>query len=71
VAPRAPSTGLVAAATAAGAVLLWANRRLLCRNDLTNMRARLDALGGSVGVRSRPGAGTRVEGRIPVHEVGP
>jgi signal transduction histidine kinase len=35
---------------------------------LTNMRGLLGALGGSVEVRSRPGAGTRVSGRVPVHE---
>jgi len=30
------------------------------------MRDRLDALGGSLDVRSSPGAGTTVAGRIPV-----
>jgi len=33
---------------------------------LTNMQDRLDALGGSVDVRSSVGAGTSVEGRLPV-----
>jgi signal transduction histidine kinase len=35
-------------------------------SGLTNMRDRLDALGGSLDVRSSPGAGTTVAGRIPV-----
>jgi signal transduction histidine kinase len=35
-------------------------------SGLTNMTDRLDALGGSLEVRSRPGAGTTVSGRIPV-----
>jgi signal transduction histidine kinase len=34
-------------------------------SGLTNMRDRLDALGGSLDVRSRPGAGTTVSGRVP------
>jgi signal transduction histidine kinase len=36
-------------------------------SGLTNMRDRLEALGGSVEVTSRPGEGTTVKGRIPVH----
>ncbi len=35
-------------------------------SGLTNMRDRLEALGGSVDVTSRPGEGTTVRGRIPV-----
>jgi signal transduction histidine kinase len=35
-------------------------------SGLTNMRDRLEALGGSVEVTSRPGGGTSVRGRIPV-----
>jgi len=35
-------------------------------SGLTNMRDRLEALGGSVEVSSRPGEGTTVKGRIPV-----
>ena len=35
-------------------------------SGLTNMRDRLEALGGSVHVRSRPGEGTTIEGRVPV-----
>lgn len=33
---------------------------------LTNMRDRLEALGGSVDVRSSPGGGTRMRGHIPI-----
>jgi signal transduction histidine kinase len=33
---------------------------------LTNMRDRIEALGGSLDVRSRPGAGTVISGSIPV-----
>jgi len=33
---------------------------------LTNMADRLDALGGSVEVKSRPGAGTSVRGELPI-----
>jgi signal transduction histidine kinase len=40
-------------------------------SGLTNMRDRLEALGGSVEVRSKPGDGTRVDGRIPVHDGAP
>ena len=36
-------------------------------SGLTNMRDRLEALGGSIEVSSRPGEGTSVSGRIPVH----
>ena len=32
---------------------------------LTNMRDRLEAIGGDVAVRSTPGAGTVVRGRVP------
>ena len=35
---------------------------------LTNMADRLGAVGGSVSVRSAPGAGTTVEGRLALHE---
>jgi signal transduction histidine kinase len=35
-------------------------------SGLTNMRDRLDALGGSLEVRSRPGEGTSISGAIPV-----
>jgi signal transduction histidine kinase len=35
-------------------------------SGLTNMRDRLEALGGSVEVASRPGEGTAIRGRIPV-----
>ena len=35
-------------------------------SGLTNMRDRLEALGGSVEIASRPGDGTTVRGRIPV-----
>jgi signal transduction histidine kinase len=35
-------------------------------SGLTNMRDRVEALGGSVEVTSRPGEGTLVRGRIPV-----
>jgi signal transduction histidine kinase len=35
-------------------------------SGLTNMRDRLDALGGTLDVRSRPGTGTTVAGSIPV-----
>ncbi|MGH2685085.1 MAG: sensor histidine kinase, partial [Actinomycetota bacterium] len=35
-------------------------------SGLTNMRDRLEALGGSVEVDSSPGRGTTVRGRIPV-----
>jgi signal transduction histidine kinase len=37
-------------------------------SGLTNMRDRLEALGGSVEVTSRPGEGTTVSGRIPVRQ---
>jgi signal transduction histidine kinase len=39
-------------------------------SGLTNMRDRLEALGGTVEVRSRPGTGTEVQGRIPLAEAG-
>ncbi|MGH2634763.1 MAG: sensor histidine kinase [Actinomycetota bacterium] len=35
-------------------------------SGLTNMRDRLDALGGALEVRSSPGRGTTISGRIPV-----
>jgi signal transduction histidine kinase len=35
-------------------------------SGLTNMRDRLDALGGTLEVRSSPGGGTTISGRIPV-----
>jgi signal transduction histidine kinase len=35
-------------------------------SGLTNMRDRLDALGGALEVRSSPGGGTTIVGRIPV-----
>jgi signal transduction histidine kinase len=35
-------------------------------SGLTNMRDRLEALGGAVQIRSAPGRGTTVEGRVPV-----
>ena len=35
-------------------------------SGLTNMRDRLDALGGSLRVRSSPGAGTTISGSIPL-----
>jgi signal transduction histidine kinase len=35
-------------------------------SGLTNMRDRLDALGGSLQVRSSPGAGTTISGSIPL-----
>ena len=35
-------------------------------SGLTNMRDRLDALGGSLRVRSRPGEGTAISGSVPV-----
>ncbi len=37
---------------------------------LMGMADRLDAIGGSVRIASRPGAGTTVEGRVPVHDMG-
>ena len=37
-------------------------------SGLTNMRDRLEALGGSVEVRSHPGVGTDVSGWIPLRE---
>ena len=39
-------------------------------SGLTNMRDRLEALGGSVQILSRPGEGTTVSGRIPVTDGG-
>ena len=36
-------------------------------SGMQNMADRLAALGGSIEVRSNPGAGTTVGGRIPVH----
>ncbi|MGZ4136200.1 MAG: sensor histidine kinase [Actinomycetota bacterium] len=39
-------------------------------SGLTNMRDRLEALGGSVEVRSRVGGGTRVDGTIPMRATG-
>jgi len=33
---------------------------------LQNMRDRLEALGGSLDVRTVPGRGTTIEGRVPV-----
>jgi signal transduction histidine kinase len=38
-------------------------------SGLTNMRDRLEALGGSVDVSSKPGEGTTVRGKIPVEAV--
>lgn len=35
-------------------------------SGLTNMRDRLDALGGSLEVQSRPGSGTAILGSVPV-----
>jgi signal transduction histidine kinase len=35
-------------------------------SGLTNMRDRLDSLGGSLEVRSAPGGGTTIAGRIPL-----
>jgi signal transduction histidine kinase len=35
-------------------------------SGLTNMRDRLEALGGAVEIRSAPGRGTTIEGRVPV-----
>jgi signal transduction histidine kinase len=35
-------------------------------SGLQNMRDRMDALGGSLEVRSAPGTGTTVSGRLPV-----
>jgi signal transduction histidine kinase len=35
-------------------------------SGLTNMRDRFEALGGSLLIRSRPGAGTAVTGSVPV-----
>jgi signal transduction histidine kinase len=34
-------------------------------SGLTNMRARIEAVNGSLVTRSSPTAGTRIEGRIP------
>jgi signal transduction histidine kinase len=39
-------------------------------SGLTNMRDRLEALGGTLEVSSSPGAGTRISGRIPVGGAG-
>ena len=36
-------------------------------SGLTNMADRLDALGGSVTLRSAPGEGTELSGRLPVY----
>ncbi|HEX2090048.1 MAG TPA: histidine kinase, partial [Actinomycetota bacterium] len=36
-------------------------------SGLTNMTDRIEALGGTLSVRSRPGAGTIVEGRLPAN----
>lgn len=36
---------------------------------LQNMADRLDAIGGSIGIESRPGAGTTLTGRVPVTSV--
>jgi len=38
---------------------------------LTNMRDRLGAVGGTVRIESRRGEGTRIEGVVPVAELGP
>jgi signal transduction histidine kinase len=38
---------------------------------LTTMTDRIGAVGGSLAIRSRPGAGTSVEGRIPVASARP
>jgi signal transduction histidine kinase len=35
-------------------------------SGIQNMRDRVEALGGSLGVRSVPGQGTTIEGRVPV-----
>jgi signal transduction histidine kinase len=35
-------------------------------SGLTNMRDRLEALGGSIEIRSAPGSGTAVAGRVPI-----
>ncbi|MEX1045932.1 MAG: histidine kinase [Actinomycetota bacterium] len=40
-------------------------------SGLPNMRDRVEALGGSVGVTSAPGKGTRVSGRVPAEEMEP
>jgi len=36
-------------------------------SGLQNMADRLAAVGGELAIDSRPGAGTRVQGKIPVH----
>ena len=38
-------------------------------SGLIGMADRLDAIGGSLRIASRPGVGTTVEGRVPVHEM--
>jgi signal transduction histidine kinase len=38
-------------------------------SGLTNMRDRLDALGGSLEVHSRPGAGTAISGSVPAEAI--
>jgi signal transduction histidine kinase len=40
-------------------------------SGLQNMADRLEALGGTLEIESAPGAGTRVEGRLPLDEVTP
>jgi signal transduction histidine kinase len=43
-----------------------------CANDghgLTNLADRVDALGGHLELKSAPGRGTTIEGRIPIPEL--
>jgi signal transduction histidine kinase len=40
-------------------------------SGMTNMADRLDALGGSVGLESEPGAGAKLRGSLPAHEAVP
>jgi signal transduction histidine kinase len=56
--------GFVPGATEAAAATPWS--RLEGGNGLTNMRTRLEEIGGKCDVRSEPGAGTSVTFAVPV-----
>jgi len=56
--------GFVPSATEAAAATPWS--RLEGGNGLTNMRTRLEEIGGKCDVRSEPGAGTSVTFAVPV-----
>jgi len=42
------------------------SRMVSAGNGLANMRDRVEAVGGSLTVTSKPGAGTIVRGRVPI-----